>query len=145
MANDRRTGRKKNQYMPPNLRSWGKKNNQEVVDDTCGWCISKYMYLNSWMDILILTIDFFIWGLWQAQWPVSRECSILLGTWSHSWYIQRPSVFTKCLILEFIFHTGLVRLKTVYIYNANSWTQIELFVWTNFCIKKLTNCTLNQI
>jgi hypothetical protein len=37
------------------------------------------------------------WSWLRRVWPVNRGCLLLLGTWSHLWYIQR-SVYAHSLI-----------------------------------------------
>jgi hypothetical protein len=48
----------------------------------------------------------------QRVWSINRGCLLLLGTWSHLWYIQR-SVLAH-LFLWFVIPTCILRLITLW-------------------------------
>jgi hypothetical protein len=84
---------------------------QPRIELNVAWCVSYYLLVC--FNILMLTTDYSVFLIWtygsRRVKLFNRGCLLLLGTWSHLWFVQ-GSVLAQSS--EFVFHTWFMIYET---------------------------------
>jgi hypothetical protein len=83
-----------------------------------------------------LRLEPFTWTVSRAHggWPVDRGCLLLLGTWSHLWYVQRTvfALFSDLYFLQVLWDWLLFVIYVIY-------NELSFHVLNSYLSLKKTN------